>query len=99
METYEKKKEKLSKDAYDILKANGHLILDELKRDTENYGYSSTIATNFNTITEAIEFLKSFEKLSELRANYEDFTIFGNCILLTIKPQIINENRKIQTRR
>ncbi|MBF0575506.1 hypothetical protein [Dysgonomonas sp. GY617] len=88
MRNYQKKKKELSKQVFDILDNRGYLMWKEIKKPLQGGEAPTTFVTNFNTISEARELLRSFPEMEEISVNYDDFTIFTNRILFTVKPRI-----------
>lgn len=77
---YQEKKKRLLKKVYLILDENGYLM-----PDTDNE--KTTIATNFEDITEAMNFFTSLENSHNLNIEYGDFTIINGKIFLTVNPK------------
>lgn len=77
---YQEKKKRLLKKVYIILDENGYLMPDADNDKT-------TIATNFEDITEAMNFFTSLENSHNLNIEYGDFTIINGNIFLTVNPK------------
>ena len=92
MRNYQQKKKELSKQVFEILESKGYLLLEEVRRNIQSGEYRTTLATNFNTITEAREVLRAFPRMGNISVNYDDFTIFKNRVLFTVKPRPIDKN-------
>lgn len=91
MKSYQAKKKELSKQVFEILEAKGYLLLEEERRYLESGEYRTTLATNFNSITQAIEVLRSFPQMRNISVNYDDFAILKNRVLFTVKPRIMEK--------
>lgn len=91
MKSYQAKKKELSKHVFEILEAKGYLLLEEERRYLESGEYRTTLATNFNSITQAIEVLRSFPQMRNISVNYDDFAILKNHVLFTVKPRIMEK--------
>lgn len=92
MRNYQQKKKELSKQVFEILEARGYLLLEEERRYMQTGEYRTTLATNFNTITQAREVLRAFPRMGNISVNYDDFTILKNRVLFTVKPRPIDKN-------
>ena len=88
MKNYQAKKKKLSKQVFEILKVKGYLLLEEERRHIESGEYRTTLATNFDSITQAIKILRNFPQMGHISVNYDDFSILKNQVLFTVKPRI-----------
>lgn len=64
----------------------------EIRRNIQSGEYRTTLAPNFNTITEAREILRDFPGMGNISVNYDDFTILKNRVLFTVKPRPIDKN-------
>ena len=91
MKSYQRKKKELSRQVFDILEARGYLLLEEERRYIESEEYRTTLATNFDSITQAVEILRSFPQMGNVSVNYDDFTILKNRVLFTVKPRITDK--------
>ncbi|QIK52899.1 hypothetical protein G7051_00470 [Dysgonomonas sp. HDW5B] len=95
MRNYQQKKKELSKQVFEILESRGYLLLEEERRYMQTGEYRTTLATNFNTITQAREVLRAFPRMGNISVNYDDFTILKNRVLFTVKPRPIDKNIEI----
>ena len=92
MRNYQQKKKELSKQVFEILEARGYLLLEEERRYMQTGEYRTTLATNFNTITQAREVLRAFPRMGNISVNYDNFIILKNRVLFTVKPRPIDKN-------
>ena len=92
MRNYQQKKKELSKQVFEILEARGYLLMEEIRRNIQSGEYRTTLATNFNTITEAREVLRAFPRMGNISVNYDDFTILKKRVLFTVKPRPIDKS-------
>lgn len=76
----QQRKQKITKQVHNILKSHNYLLNDE---DIEK----TTIATNFENITEAMNFFNKINNTHNLNIEYGDFTIINGGIFLTINPK------------
>ena len=66
--------------------------MEEVRRNIQSGEYRTTLATNFNTITQAREVLRAFPRMGNISVNYDDFTILKNRVLFTVKHRPIDKS-------
>lgn len=91
MKNYQAKKKELSSQVFEILKARGYLLLEEERRYIDSGEIRTTLATNFTSIAQARDILRSFPQMGHISINYDDFSILKNRVLFTIKPRITDK--------